>query len=187
MQRLHGVDHAHVGALLLERRADGVEIRLRQDADRLGPAQACGSERDLGRGLLPGHEQCASPGPSDRAQRAQEERGLADPRLAADEDERGGHEPSSEHAVELGNSGRDPLPFARRDVAERRRRPRSRRGRLLRGVQLLGERAESAAAGALPEPARAGGAALGAHVLDEDFRRHSSQCRNAVRRRRSRK
>ena len=36
-----------------------------------------------------------------------EERGLADARLAPDEDDGGGNEPAAEHAVELGDAGRD--------------------------------------------------------------------------------
>ena len=43
----------------------------------------------------------------------QEQRRLADARLAADEDERRRHEPAAEHAVELGDPGGDPRGLAR--------------------------------------------------------------------------
>ena len=61
MQRLHGVDDAHVRPLLLERRADRPEIGLGEDPDRLGAAEPGRAERDLRRGLLARHEQRLPP------------------------------------------------------------------------------------------------------------------------------
>ena len=52
------------------------------------------------------------------AERREQQRRLADAGLAADEHERGRHEAAAEHAVELGDAGRDP----RRPPRRRRRR-----------------------------------------------------------------
>ena len=56
VERLHGVDHADLGPLALERRADLVEVRLGEDADVARAAQAVGAELHLRRGLLAGDE-----------------------------------------------------------------------------------------------------------------------------------
>ena len=166
VERLDGIDDAHVGPLALERLADDVELGLREDPDRLGAADASGAKGDLCRRLLARDEHGALPRPRHRAENAQQERRLPDPRLAGNENERGGHEPASEHAVELGNSRRQPVGFRRAHLAERHG-GRHAAGRMRnRGLHaLLDERAERSAAGALSEPARAGRAALGADVL----------------------
>ena len=57
VQRLHRIDHANSRALLLERRAHGAEIGLRQDPDGLRSAEPGGPERDLRRGLLAGDQE----------------------------------------------------------------------------------------------------------------------------------
>ena len=61
--------------------------------------------------------------------RGQEQRRLADARLAADEHERGGHEAAAEHAVELRHAGRDPRRLLGLDVDEPQERLRRRLGR----------------------------------------------------------
>ena len=105
----------------------------------------------------------------------EQQRRLPDARLAADEDERGRHETAAEHAVELGNArwrcARPRRPRRRRAgraAPDARRRP----GR--RAVQLLDERPERAAAGALSEPAARRRAALGAGELDGDLGHRAS-------------
>ena len=164
VERLHRVDHADVRALPLERRADGVELGLREDLDAVGAAEPRRAELHLCGRLLAGDEERPAPRGRDRAERREEQRRLADARLAADQDEAGGNEPAAEDAVELRHAGRDPLRLLRRDVDElqqgSRRRPRR------RGRSLLDERAEGVAAGALAEPAARGVAALGTRVLD---------------------
>ena len=64
----------------------------------------------------------------------EQERRLADARLAADEHEAGRHEPAAEDAVELGNAGRDPLRLLGVDVDEAEERPGGGR----RGLQRAG-------------------------------------------------
>ena len=171
VERLDGVDHAHVGTLLLERGADGIQLRLGQDLDLLRAAEPIGPKLDLCDRLLSRDEQATPARSGDVAERCQEQRRLADTRLATDEHERSGHEATAEDAVELGHARVDPgrllgthidEPFRRRG----RTPPRRLRGRLL-ARELLDERAESAAAGALSEPPARRRAALGADVLDD--------------------
>ena len=121
VQRLHRVDHADVGALAVERRADCVELRLREDLDRLRTAETGSAQRHLRGRLLPRDEQRPPPGTRDRPERGQQQRRLADAGLAADEHERRGHETAAEHAIELGDPGRDALRLVGRDVADGRR------------------------------------------------------------------
>ena len=166
VESLDGIDDAHVGPLALERLADGVELGLRQDAHRLGAADARGAKGDLRRRLLARDEHGALSRPRHRAENAEQERRLPDPRLAGHENERGWHEPASEHAVELRNPRRQAVGFRRAHLAERHGgRDSAGRLRSRRLHSLLDERPERSAAGALPEPARARRAAVGTHVL----------------------
>ena len=99
-------------------------------------------------------------------ERRQQQRRLADAGLAADEDERGGHEPAAEDAVELGHAGRDPLGLLGVDVDE----PSSGLGRAVARATVRRLSSTSvpnvAAAGALAEPAPGRVAALGAGVVN---------------------
>ena len=119
VQRLHGVDDAHVGPLLLEGRADRRELGLGEDPHAVRAPQPGGAQRDLRRGLLARDEQRSAPAARDRAESAEQERRLAHAGLPAHEHERGRHEPAAEDPVELGDPRRDPLRLARRDLAER--------------------------------------------------------------------
>ena len=128
-ERLHRVDHADRGAFGLQRRADRVELGLGQDLDRVAAAEPRGAELHLRDRLLAGDEQRA-PVRRDRAERHQEKRRLADPGLAADEDERCGHEAAAEHPVELGTPVEmrgSPRRRRRRGAAAARRPPPARR------------------------------------------------------------
>ena len=167
VERLHGVDHAHVGPLPLEGGADLVEVRLRQDVHVGSAAEPVGAELHLRRRLLTRDEQDPPVG-AQRAERHQQERRLPDPRVAADEDEARGHEPAAENAVELGDARRDPLGVGRLDVDEAEQRPSCRLSRAFRhrGDPLLDERAPASARRALAEPLPGRVPALGAGVLD---------------------
>ena len=121
IERLHRVDHANVRPLPLERRADGLELGLGENLDPLCAAEAGGAEFHLCCRLLP----CDEQGPAllrDCNQRREQQRRLADPRLAADEHERGRDEPAPEHPVELGNARRDALGLTCLDVDEAQQR-----------------------------------------------------------------
>ena len=82
---------------------DPGNITLRQDLDRgtrrsVEQAEALGPEADLGGRLLAGgvQDRTAEPGG-----RLEQERGLADPRLAADEDDGADDDPAAQDAVQL--------------------------------------------------------------------------------------
>ena len=162
MKRLDRVDHAHLGTLGVERRADGLEARLREDLDRRRAAEPVCTHLHLRRRLLPGDEEDAAL-QAHRPQRHQQQRRLADARLAPDEDERRRDEPAPEHAIELGDAGRDPVGLRGLDLDEAERRPAGRDRRYIGGT-LLDEGAERPAARALAEPAGGRVTALGARV-----------------------
>src|SRR6185295_4749116 len=103
-------------------------------------------------------------------ERGEEQRGLADARLSAEQYERGGHEAAAEDAVELGHARRDPRSLLDANVSEPLRRAWSARGGLsVATVELLHQRPERAAAGALAEPASRGRAALATAELHDDL------------------
>src|SRR5581483_10544243 len=148
-----------------------------EDRDVASAPEAICAQLDLSNRRLAGDEQCP-PRRADRDQRGEQEGRLADAGLAADEDERRGHEAAPEHPVELVHSRRDPPRLLDLDVDEAQRRPR-RRG--LGGAEpLLGERPEGTAAGAAAEPAPAARPALGARVLDRRRLRHETRVRGAA-------
>ena len=150
VERLDGVDHADVRPDGFERRADAFELCLGEDRDVRCAAQALGPELDLRGRLLAGDQECR-PALADRAQRAQQQRRFADTRLTADEDERGGNEPTAEHAVELGDPGGDPLGLLRPDLDQAKSGLR-RGGAGCGRVGFLDQRPERPARRALAEP-----------------------------------
>src|SRR5581483_4870076 len=160
---------------------DGGDARLLRDAEEPGgglahlrnrpgrPAEPLRAELHLGDRFLAGDEERPPVG-AHRRERAQEQRRLADAGLTPDEHERGWNEPAAEDAVELGYARRDPLCLLGGDVHEAQKRLR----RCLRSAgpahDLLDERPERGAAGALPEPSPRRVAALRARVLDGRLR-----------------
>ena len=95
--------------------------------------------------------------------RLQQQRGLADAWLAADQDQRAGHDAAAQHAVELADPGRQPLGDDCVDIrvqlrARGRRKAVSffatlvRTGRSRRGGALLDQRIPRAALRAATEP-----------------------------------
>ena len=150
MQRLHRVDHTDVRPRLLERCAHHIELGLREDLDRFGAAEAGRAKGDLRDGFLARDQQSAPTAARDRAERAEEERRLADPRLTSDEDERSGNETTSQHSIELGDPGRDALGLVNGDLPEgNRRESPCRRGRV-RAVELLDQVPNAAQPGQRP-------------------------------------
>ena len=61
------------------------------------------------------------PAAGDVGQRHPGQGALADPRRAAEQDQRAGHQPAAEHAVELGDPGAQPLGALGLHVAQRHR------------------------------------------------------------------
>ena len=103
---------------MLERRAHGLELGLRQDLDLLGAAEPVGAKLDLGDRLLAGDEERTPAARDDVAERSQQQRRLADTRLPADEHERGRHETAAEHPVELGHACADPRRLLDTDIGQ---------------------------------------------------------------------
>ena len=129
-------------------------------------AEPLGAQLDLRHRLLARHEQGGAR-LTDRPQRHEQQGRLPDARLAAEQDERRGDEPASEHTVELRDPGRDACSLLHFHVDEPERSARNgARTARLAAERLLDERAESGAAGALPEPAPGRVAALRATELN---------------------
>ena len=80
-------------------------------------------EPDLRRGLLAGRVQdpVGADSRGDAGRSLEEQRRLADPRLAADEDDRPRDEAPAQHPVELGDPDGQPRPIRRPDVTQSRR------------------------------------------------------------------
>src|SRR5215211_7244590 len=89
-----------------------------------------GAQAHLRRRLLSRDVEDPMSGAAQVAERHPRQRALADPRRAAEQDQRPGHEPATEHAIELGDAGQQPVYSRRLDVAQRHRpRRRARYGR----------------------------------------------------------
>ena len=82
----------------------GLDAGLGREPQRAGlEPQPARAQRDLAHGLLAGRIQ-HGPLAAQRVGRLQQQRGLADARVAAEQDHRAGHEPAAEHAVELADA-----------------------------------------------------------------------------------
>ena len=109
MQRLHRVDHAHLGPLGLERGEHRVQVGLGQHGHLQRRAgQPLGAQPDLRRGLLPGDVERPAPGALEVPERHRRQRRLADAGRAADQHERAGHQPAAEDPVQLADAGVQP-------------------------------------------------------------------------------
>src|SRR6185295_18631290 len=106
--------------LALDRGEDLLEADLGEDADRAGAdAEPARAQRHLRTALLAGDvERLHAAG--ERVERLQEQRRLADPGIAADQDDAALDDAAAERAVELLDAGRMPLGVAGVDLAERR-------------------------------------------------------------------
>ena len=104
---VHDEQPRRVGAGELD---DPAHVRLGDDADALGgragrQPEACRPQPHLRPRLLARRVQDAGPG-GHAGRDLEQERGLADPGLAADQHDRPGDEPAAEHAVELADPHR---------------------------------------------------------------------------------
>ena len=181
VQRLHGIDRAHVGTLALERGTDGFELGLGEDLYLLGATESVRAKLDLRDRLLAGDEERSTARPRDVAEGCEQERRLAHPRLASHEDERSGDESSPEDTIELRHARSDSRRFFGAHLAQPLGRTRDAAAALRRrrlSGHLLDERAECTAAWALAEPAAGRRTALGADVLD-DHLCHAAMVRDA--------
>ena len=170
VEGLDGVDHADVRRVALERRADGLELRLGEDRDVVGAAEALRAQADLRDRFLARDEECSAAAAGNRAERREEQGRLADAGLAAEQDERSRDEATPEDAVELRDAGREPSRVVDANVAEPPRGSRrTGRWRTVAAVELLHQRAEGTAPRALAEPSAGRRAACATAELDDDF------------------
>ena len=119
---------------------DPADLALGDDPHRpagrpVEEAEARGPEPDLGRRFLAGRVEDPAVGRrrpvGDAGRGLEQERGLADPRLAADEHERARDEPAAEHPVELADADRQARDVGRADLGE------GRQGRLRAGASAV--------------------------------------------------
>ncbi len=116
--RLDRIDDDDLGRLGADRGDDRLEVDLGQQRHRrVDEAEPHRAERDLLGRFLPGHVQRLLRG-ADRRHRLQEQRRLADARIAAEQDHASRHETAAQHAVELLEAGRKPRRLLRIDGAE---------------------------------------------------------------------
>ena len=165
-QRLDRVDDRDARLRRLESREDALELRLRQQAQctRL-QSEAPRAERDLLRRLFAADVERRQAG-GNGVQRLQEQSGLADARVAAEQRDLARHHPAAERTVELRLPARDALELLRLDRFQRHRFRRL-GGVAVPGLLLhraFGERAGRAARRAAAEPLQRRGAALGADI-----------------------
>ena len=118
VEGLDGVDHADVRRVALEGRADGLELRLGEDRDVVGAAEALRAQADLRDRFLARDEECSAAAAGNRAERREEQGRLADAGLAAEQHERSRDEATPEDAVELRHAGREPSRVVDANVAE---------------------------------------------------------------------
>ena len=107
---LDGIDDHHGRAPVRRGGEDRLEQRLAEQLDVAGtPAEPVGAQLHLQRRFLAGHVQRAHVGRLELRRDLQQDRGLADPRLAADQHHRARHDAAAEHEVELGEAGAQPV------------------------------------------------------------------------------
>ena len=166
-QRLDRIHHRDLRPLRFQGCDDALELDFRDEVDRPRiQREAPRPQRDLFRRLLARDIEGLAR-PSHGRKYLQQQRRLADARIAADQHHLARHQAAAQHAIELANAGRQALQFARFDLAERHgagRRP----GETLDRAALLGnglrERAGGATGRTGAEPLQRRRAAVGADI-----------------------
>ena len=120
--RLDGIDHGEDRPHATDRLDDRAEIGLALHVDLAAlDAEATGPQLDLRRGLLARYIKDVAPLGEGRG-RLHQERALADPRVAAEQDARAAHDAAPEHTVELTDAGGDARLGVGGHVVQRDRR-----------------------------------------------------------------
>ena len=160
---LHGVDDEQLWAHLVDLAEDRGEIGLGGEVElTVECARAAGPESHLRHRLLGAHVEHPPAGRRHPGGDFEQERGLADARLAREQDRRARDDAAAEHAVELADAARAVCGIFGVDLADRSGRPRrARRDGLQRAhdAGLLGDVDDGApllAFGAAPRPLRGG-------------------------------
>ena len=123
---VHGldrVDREDVGRSCLDVRAStaGNDVSATMSRPGCERAEPLGAQAHLLGRLLAAHEQAPRARGGHRAERLEQQRALADARLAADQRDRARDEPAAEHPVELGHPGGPARRAERVDLGERHR------------------------------------------------------------------
>ena len=155
---LDGIHDDHLRPHALDLLKDRLDARLREQQQlRRRDPQPLGADLRLQERLLRGHVEHLQPGRRDAVGRLEQQRGLPDPRIAADQHRRSEHRAAAEDAVELLDPGQHARRVHRLDFRDRRRLARGERRLLahrLRDDALLGQRIPLLAIRAPPRPAR---------------------------------
>ena len=166
---LHGVDDEEFGGDLVDLAEDRGEVGLGGEVQLVVEgARAAGAEPDLGGGLLGAHVEHAAAGGGDPRGDLEEQRGLADARLAREQDGRTRDDAAAEHPVELADAARPVRGILGLDLADRpggARRARRHRLQRAHDAGLLRDVDDGApllALGASADPLHGAPTALGA-------------------------
>src|SRR5258705_8235786 len=125
--RLDRVDHGEDRPHLADRLDDRAEVGFAQHVDAAAvDAETARAQLDLCSGLLPRYIKDAA-ALGQRGGGLHEHRALADPGVAAEQDERTAHDTAAENAIEFAETGREALLGVGRDFVQRDRRTRSAR------------------------------------------------------------
>ena len=127
MHGLDRVDDEHLGPHLVEVGDQVGQRRVGREPQPVGQrAEPLGPELHLRTRLLGRHVEHGGPAAGPRRGHLQQERGLADAGLTAEQRDRARHEPAAQHPVELGHPGRRGAPTRRastRPIGMRRPAP----------------------------------------------------------------
>ena len=121
VERLDGVDDEERRTEPRDLLEDAFEVDLGLHPEAVQTSaerQALGAELHLARRLLARDVEHRSLRASERGRELERERGLPDAGVAADQDERAGHEPAAEHTVQLADAAHPPRLRARIDLIE---------------------------------------------------------------------
>ena len=127
--RLDRIDHQQCGRLHRMEAGENVAHAGRRGKldRRVTQPETRSAQSHLPRRLFAADVDCASPTFRDFRGRLEQQRRLADPRIAAHQDRRARHETAAERAVEFGEARSSAVPAARRVRRGRRTRPPGRR------------------------------------------------------------
>ena len=106
----HGLDRVdhHQGRVAGRCEAGGDVAQVDRGGEfqrRVGDAETPGAQAGLLDGFLAGDVEHPPSGACQAGGRLQQQGGLADPRIAADQDRRGRHQPAAQHAIQFGDAG----------------------------------------------------------------------------------
>jgi len=116
---LHGIHDDHARCAVLDMRGDGFQVRLGQHENvARGDSQPLGAQLDLRGGFLAGDVEDGPLAAGERVAHLDEQGGLADTGIAADEHDGTGHDAAAQHAAQLADRHGDAFVAIGRDVGQ---------------------------------------------------------------------